>query len=312
MPDEELAGYPVEQDLATALSRWNPEGVIVSNPTALHMEVAVPAAESGSHLLLEKPISHNMAMVEPLQKALQKNRAQALVGFQFRFHPGLREVKKLLDREAIGQPISARVVWGEYLPGWHPWEDYRNSYSARKDLGGGVVLTLSHPFDYLRWLFGEVISVRAEVRRSKSLDLAVEDTADALLGFERDMTAAVHLDYNQRPPVHWLEIVGSAGTLRWDNADGAVRWWSADLEEWMAITAPAGFERNAMFLAEMENFLAVVKGSASPVCTLTDGIKALEIALGVLQSAKEGIRVEIPKHSSWAEKGDKHAISGME
>jgi predicted dehydrogenase len=80
----------------------------------------------------------------------------------------------------------------------------------------------------------------------------------------------------------------------------------------MAITAPAGFERNAMFLAEMENFLAVVKGSASPVCTLTDGIKALEIALGVLQSAKEGIRVEIPKHSSWAEKGDKHAISGME
>ena len=82
--------------------------------------------------------------MDELQRILLKQDKQALVGFQFRFHPGLQQVKRLLEEGAIGRPFSVRAHWGEYLPGWHPWEDYRQGYSARPDLGGGVVLTLCH------------------------------------------------------------------------------------------------------------------------------------------------------------------------
>ncbi len=150
LPDDELGILPVEYDLNHALLHWQPEGVVISNPTALHLEVAIPAAEAGCHLLIEKPMSHSTDGLDTLTKALRKGGGQVLVGYQFRFHPGLLAVKQLLEKEAIGCLISARVHWGEYLPDWHPWEDYRHSYSARSDLGGGVVLTLSHPFDYLR------------------------------------------------------------------------------------------------------------------------------------------------------------------
>ncbi|MBI2330734.1 MAG: Gfo/Idh/MocA family oxidoreductase [Chloroflexi bacterium] len=53
LPDDELAGYPVETDLAEALKRHKPDAVIISNPTSLHLDVAIPAAEAGCAILLD-------------------------------------------------------------------------------------------------------------------------------------------------------------------------------------------------------------------------------------------------------------------
>ena len=160
LPDDELAGFPVETDLLSALSH-HPDAVIISNPTALHLDIAIPAAQSGCYILLEKPVSHSMTRLGELEHAIQLNKLKVLVGFQFRFHPGLQKVKQLLDTGSIGDLLSARAHWGEYLPNWHPWEDYKLGYAARSDLGGGVVLTLSHPLDYLRWFLGDVESLWA-------------------------------------------------------------------------------------------------------------------------------------------------------
>ena len=226
LPDEELAGLPVETDLQSALA-WQPEAVVVSNPTALHLEVAIPAARAGCHLLLEKPVSHSLeGMDRAARGACNAGGGQALVGFQFRFHPGLQRIAALLAEGAIGKPLSARAVYAEYLPGWHPWENYRQGYSARADLGGGVILTLSHPLDYLRWLLGDAAAVWAFASHLSDLELDVEDTAEIGLRLAHGVLASVHLDYNQRPPAHTLEIVGSQGTLNWDNLSGDVNMFS--------------------------------------------------------------------------------------
>ena len=266
---------------------------IISNPTSMHMNIALAASKAGSHLFIEKPISHSIEGIYELQEIITENELHAYVGFQFRFHPGILHVKRLLEHEEIGEVLSAQVTWGEYLPNWHPWEDYRKSYSARKDLGGGVVLTLCHPFDYLRWLLGEVTQVTAETGKSGLLDLDVEDSADVTLRFEVGYRATVHLDYLQRPTIHQLRIVGSDGILLWDHADGSVRWWSADSNELPTLTVPRGFERNQLFVDELEHFLQVISGEAESRCSLEDGIRALEIALAVHQSAEHGKRIGI-------------------
>ena len=184
--------------------------------------VAIPAAAAGCHLLLEKPISHSLDGLAELQGRLQAAEARCWSASSFAFTPGCR---KLAAAARAGRhrarPLSARAHWGEYLPGWHPWEDYRQGYSARADLGGGVILTLCHPLDYLRWLLGEVEALWAFAGRLSDLELDVEDTAEIGLHFAGD-SGSVHLDYNQRPPLHSLEIIGAQGTLRWDNADGAI------------------------------------------------------------------------------------------
>lgn len=312
--DGELAAFPddaaaasaritTETDLASALAH-KPDAVIVANPTALHLQVAIPAAEAGCHLFLEKPISHSMEGVPELRQAVQQGGGQVFTGFQFRFHPGLQQAKELLQAGFIGRPLSARAHWGEYLPGWHPWEDYRRGYSARADLGGGVVLTLSHPLDYLRWMLGEVSALWAFTGRLGDLELDVEDTAEVGLQFTNGALASLHLDYNQRPPAHFLEIIGTSGVLRWDNQDGRVQVNRASSDASVSdvthsepplraselpLRAVDPFvDRDALFISEMRHFLDLIRGLAAPGCTLEDGLRALELALAVHQSAREG------------------------
>ena len=286
MPEDELAGIPVESDLRRALAQ-KPDVVIVANPTALHLDVAIPAAEAGCHLLLEKPISHSLERVDVLAAAAHKSGSRILVGFQFRYHPALRKARELLQAGFIGQVLSVHAHWGEYLPDWHPWEDYKQGYAARPDLGGGVILTLCHPLDYLRWLCGDVESLWAFTSTS-GLGLSVEDAAEIGLRFRMGAIGSIHLDYDQRPPSHHLEVVGSQGTLRWDNGDGILHCYRVETNIWEAFAPPEGFERNVMFLEEMRHFLSVARGESEPICTLEDGKRTLQMALTAMESGQSG------------------------
>jgi predicted dehydrogenase len=296
LPDEELGDFPIVTDLKAALDQ-RPEAVIIANPTALHLGTAIPAAQIGCHLLLEKPVSHTIEGVSALRQAVQQGGGQVLVGFQFRFHPGLAQLATWIAEGAIGRPLSFRAHWGEYLPDWHPWEDYRQGYSARSELGGGVILTLSHPLDYLRWLLGEVDCLWALAAKSGDLEIDVEDTAEIGLRFQNGAIGSVHLDYNQRPPAHTLEIIGTRGTARWDNQDGSAWLYHAGRRKWQRVSPERGqglkrsFERNDLFLAEMRHFLAVARGEVQPACNLEDGIAALRLALAAQQSARQGDRI---------------------
>lgn len=291
LAEAELDGYAVETDLDTALAH-KPDAVIVANPTALHLDVAIPSAARGCHILLEKPISHSRERLAELRSTAERSGSRILVGFQFRFHPTLQTAAELLASGALGRVISAHAHWGEYLPNWHPYEDYRAGYSARADLGGGVVLTLSHPFDYLRWLLGEANAVWASLGNSGELDIAVEDIADIGLRFAGDAQASVHLDYLQQPPSHWLDIACMHGRLRWDALTGILRQTDASGAE-KEYTLEPGFERNDLFIAQTRHFLEVVVGKATPLCTLEDGERALRIALAVHQADKEGRQIAL-------------------
>ncbi len=293
LPDAELGDLPTFTELSLALAE-KPDGVIIANPTALHLEVAIAAAMAGAALLIEKPISDGLAGLGKLQSALAQSGKPAMVGFHFRFHPVLNQIKTLLESDKLGKPLSARAHWGEYLPGWHPWEDYRSSYAARADLGGGVVNTLSHPLDYLRWLLGEVESVSAWTGKLSELELDVEDHAEILMRFAAGEVASVHLDYYQRPPSHTLEITCEGGRICWDNATGEAQVFHAQSGATDLLVPPEGFERNQMFLDEMSTFVRLCQGEKLPHCTLTDGIRAQELVLAVKQSAAhEGVMVRL-------------------
>ncbi len=294
LPEEELAGLPVEHDVEAALKRWRPDAVVVATPTALHLDTAIPAARAGCHLLIEKPVSHSLAGIGELQSAVAATGSRVLIGYQLRFHPGLERVRKWLEQGAIGRLTAVRAHRGEYLPGWHPWEDYRTGYSARSDLGGGVVLTLSHPLDYASWLFGRPAGLWAQLSHASDLELGVEDSAEIVLVYAAGFTVSLHLDYIQRPPEHSLTIIGTQGTIRWNELDGAARLHATRAEGEVVVHPPASFERNHLFLEEMRHFLSVVTRDTQPACTLDDGVIALRLALAAKGSSSTGCVVELP------------------
>ncbi len=306
LPDGELAGYPVETDIHEALKKHKPDAVVVANPTALHLDVAIPAAEAGCHILLEKPISDSLDRLDVLQKAAEKSGSKILVGFQFRYHPTLNKAREIIQQGALGKILTVHAHWGEYLPQWHPWEDYRQSYAARADLGGGALRTLTHPLDYLRYLIGEVESLWSFNGHLSSLEVDVEDAAEIGLRFVSGALGGVHLNYVQRPPRHRLEIVGTDGTLRWDNADGILHFYKmpATFGTWSdnppapvveRYDPPEGFERNHLFVAQTRHFVETASGESEPRCTLADGVQALRLALAAQESQRLGMAIKIPK-----------------
>jgi predicted dehydrogenase len=299
LPEDELAGYPVETDLQEALQKHQPDAVVVANPTSMHLDVAIPAAETGCHILLEKPVFHSLEQIDVLQKTAEMSSSRILVGFQFRYHPTLNKARELIQSNALGKILTVHVHWGEYLPQWHPWEDYRQSYAARADLGGGVIVTLTHPLDYLRYLLGDVESLWSFNGHISPLEIDVEDVAEIGLKFTNGAVGGVHVNYFQRPPVHHLEIVGTNGTLRWDNVDGILHFYKfpatfgsysdnppAPVVE--SFSPPRGFERNQLFVAQTRHFIEVVRGEAEPSCSLEDGVQALRLALAAYQSQETG------------------------
>ncbi|HEY9525833.1 MAG TPA: Gfo/Idh/MocA family oxidoreductase, partial [Anaerolineales bacterium] len=112
LPDDELTGYPVETNIQEALEKHTPDAVIVANPTSMHLEIAIPAAQAGCHILLEKPVSHSLERLDVLQKAVEKSGSKILVGFQFRYHPTLNKARELIQSNTLGRILTVQAYWG--------------------------------------------------------------------------------------------------------------------------------------------------------------------------------------------------------
>ncbi len=295
LPEDELVDYPAETDLESALRKHRPDAVVVANPTALHLSVAIPAARLGCAILLEKPISATLRGVHELESASVESGARVLVGFQFRFHPVLQFIRQAILDDQIGRIISGHVHFGEYLPAWHPWEDYRRGYAARADLGGGVLLTQCHALDYLPWLIGQPEAAFGLTGKLSDLEVDVDDNAEIVLRILGGAMGTIHLDYAQQPPSHTLEVEGTRGSLHCDLLAGTTRIYRSDRSAWEEHPLPPDWERNTMFLDEMKHFLAVARGEKQPACTLADGVRVMQLIEAIRRSNKTGRIVSLKR-----------------
>jgi len=274
-----------------------PDAVLICNPTSLHVPVALSAARAGSNLFIEKPLSHSYEQVEELIDIVEGRSLKAVVGYQMRFHPCLLHLDELIQEQTIGNVTAVRIEVGEYLPGWHQYENYRQMYASRKDLGGGVILTQSHELDYVYWLFGFPHRVFAMGGHLSSLDVDVEDTASILMDCEvhgRPIPISVHLDYIQRPPSRICEIVGDSGKIIVDLRALSVTVFD-DQGTVTEATAYEGHERNQLFLDEIKYFLEYIQGGPAPLVKLRDAAQSLRIGLAARESMLTGKVVDLTR-----------------
>lgn len=279
---EQEYNLKVFTDLHQALNE-KPDAAFICNVTSAHIPCALEAAKAGCHLFLEKPVSNSMEGIDELAKIAKEKNLKVFVGFQNRYNPALRAAKKYISEGLIGSIISVHSEVGERLTTMHTYEDYKTTYMARSDLGGGVILNqMIHEIDYLRFIFGDLELINAAGSTGeKGLGIDVDDCCNAILK-AGDIPVSLHGDFYQYPPNRFVKIIGSKGKIISDIIANTVTLCTGND---VTTTDFKDFTRNDMFVDELKAFINCVETGCEPEITLDDGIASLKIALSAKSAA---------------------------
>lgn len=221
-PDRDRAAALAADGVAVADSpdASGADGVVIASPTTRHAEQLHAALAYGARVLVEKPLA---VRADEVARIVAEAGDRIMVGYNLRLHEPVELLVSRFRAGDAGTPLAARLWFGQYLPDWRPGVDHRVTYSARRDLGGGVLLDAIHELDLAVWLFGDDLQVaHARLDRLGDLDIDVEDTVRALLTGPGGAPVEIALDYLSRTYRRGIEIIGSDATLRFDWTRGAV------------------------------------------------------------------------------------------
>ncbi len=204
--------YKTYSSLDSALKEFKPEIVIISNETSHHLKAMNHLQESGYKgvVVVEKPLSEKPFNFKHNFKAL-------IVSYNLRESEVLKKLKSEIESKKI---ITANVSCGQYLPDWRPGRDYREIYSAKKEMGGGVLRDLSHELDYVVWLFGQVKQVAAIGGHLSDLEINSDDVVMFIANSEKCPAISVSLNYLDRVPRREIIVNCSDATYSADLIKG--------------------------------------------------------------------------------------------
>lgn len=273
-----------------AALKLRPDLVFITNPSSRHLPTAKLFLRDGIHLLIEKPLGDNLPEARRFLRQARRTKNAILVGYQLHYHPLFSEAKKLLQKRVLGRLGSVNVSVGYYAPIFHRYESYRNSYLARANLGGGVILTQSHEINSIIELFGMPKSITALGGRKSGLRINVEDTADVLCDYGK-FSLTLHMDYLQYQNQRSYRFIGDKATVDLDLAANT-----------LAVVTTAGkikteslprFERNSMYRAEQKDLLRQIEKRRFDRTNLENAVAVLEFAAAIKQSIRRGKEIAL-------------------
>ncbi|MBP9694932.1 MAG: Gfo/Idh/MocA family oxidoreductase [Candidatus Magasanikbacteria bacterium] len=269
------------------------DAAVICSPSRFHPEHALLCSEKGMHLFIEKPAAPSKEGIAALDVIAKNKKIITMVGSNWKFHPLFQKMKILIEDGVVGKILSARCQFGQYLPDWHPWEDYRRGYSANQKLGGGILLD-SHEFDYLTWFLGPVSTLISLSGKVSGLEIDVEDVAETILRFESGAIGEIHVDYIQRFYQREFEFFGETGSISWSAKDKKVVLESVgkDAQEFVL---PADYDTNDMYVEEMKHFLHCVETNTQTITPLEQGIRVVELILAAKESNQNGRAITFSK-----------------
>ena len=280
LPDEgQPAPDRIFDDLEHALAE-HPDVVVVANPTALHLPTALAAVRAGCHVLVEKPLSHNLDDCQTLADEAHARGVVVAVACNLRHHPSVRAVKGLVVGGQFGAILLARADFGTYLPDWHRWEDYRTSYAARRELGGGAALTHIHEIDCLLWLVGPARSAGGVALGRHPLGTDVDEACALTILHRSGAVSTATLSLAQKPATRSLDLRLTGGIITLDLTTGRYAARLANGPTWEG-EPPPGFDFDHTYRDQAIAFASAVQGEDAPIVHLDEAVAALAVALSV-------------------------------
>lgn len=285
--------YYVSNDLNHVLKMKQPFAAIISNAAPFHCNIACKLISLGIHVLIEKPLADQCKNGSKLYNySLKYPDVVILIGYHLRYKPGYKMVKSVLQTERIGDLYFAKAHVGHYLPLWRP-TDYSESVSAKKSLGGGVLLELSHEYDYIKDLFGSPTSITCQMKKISDLNIDVEDVAITIFGYNTPFIVEIHQDMFSLPPMRCLKVVGHKGYLSWDIRKDLVKYFLNKEQTWHTLLESDKFSKEQPYVDEIRHFLACIVGDEQPEVTIKDGYETLKLIELAKISFKEQATIRV-------------------
>jgi predicted dehydrogenase len=262
----------------------NPDFAFIASPASMHLQHAAVFRQAGIPVLLEKPFSHQLTLAEQFKNASAPDYLCSL-GYCLRYLPSAQIVRDLLAEQRIGSIYSVHASVGQHLSQWRRETDYQQSVSARSELGGGVLLELSHEFDYLVWLFSPLTVRFCQLNRSE-LQLDVEERADLVMTGQDGLVCYLHLDFVQSVPQRSCMIIGQNGRIEWDLLGNSVYLTTTTGRE--LIYHQPDWDKNQMYLFMLQDFVKSVHLKTQAPIPMQAGIEVLRLIEQSKQLASRG------------------------
>ncbi len=243
----------------------NYDAIIIANPTAKHYSSLLTLIERADFFLIEKPIFDSKNY--DTSRFFEKN---IYVACPLRHSKVIQEVKLIAKAERI---LYARAISSSYLPDWRPNTDYRENYSAKRKLGGGVGIDLIHEWDYIIELFGYPQNLFSIMAKNSNLEIETNDVAEYIAKYP-DIVVSLHLDYFGRKARRELELFTENDTIIADLINNSIKWLNA------GRTVCLEDSRDDYQLREMEYFLDIVEGKKKNINSIERALNTLQIARG--------------------------------
>lgn len=253
---------------------------VIASPAPCHAAHAIPFIAANIPVLIEKPIVVSEEDAQRLLEASKKYKTPLAVGYCLRYLPSALVTHRALEEELAGLLLNARISIGQYLPDWRATKDYRDSVSASKALGGGVLLELSHEFDYARWMMGELRVHSAIIRNSGTLGIDVEDLVDVVALTERQAVVHLHLDFLQRKAHRQCDFIGTKGRIEWDLILNQVLLHTDKRTE--VLYADTAWDKNRMYLDMLTDFTRLIAGQPNQCILVNDAVATI----GLIENIK--------------------------
>ena len=283
---------------------FSPHLAVIACPAPFHISIAQALVEKGTHLLVEKPLSHSASGVKYFLDLCKNTNIVLLIGYNLRFFESLQFFRKAIKEGVIVKLISFRCEVGQHLPSWRTDRNYRESVSAQKKLGGGCLLELSHELDYINWIFGEIEWVSGIISCQSNLDIDVEDTAHVTFGLKPSedgfqLIGVVNLDFIRQDTTRYCLAIGEKGTLRWDGITGEVMLFEKSKKNWDLLLACPD-EVNTSYIMEWKYLLNCIEEKKQNFNSGEDGLKVLEIIDAVRESSLNEKKFFLKNKQAWS------------
>ena len=246
------------------------DAVFVTNPTSMHYETIEKFSKNTQSFFIEKPVFDSTNVDETIFEKIKG--IKSYVACPLRYNAVLQYVKAHIN---LSEVVCARAISSSYLPNWRPGQDYRKTYSAHKDMGGGVSIDLIHEWDYLTWLFGMPTQCQQIIGKVSDLEIDSDDLA-IYIG-KNDKTAfELHLDYFGRHTLRTLDLFTVDDTIHCDLIAGTVSY----LKSGNVVKLES--ERNAFQMREIEHFFEIINNKTINDSTPEHAYSVLKITKGEL------------------------------
>lgn len=260
---------------------------IVASPSSFHAIHAKKLLLAKIPCLIEKPITNNFEEARELLKIQNQTGTPSCVGYCLRYLPSSLKMKKLIEKNIIGHIYNVSVCAGQFLPDWRSLKNFKNSVSAKKNLGGGVLLELSHEIDYIQWLLGPVKVHYAKLRSSSELNLEVEEIADAVLVSNTGTICNMHLDFLQKKVTRTCSFIGEKGKLDWDLLTNTITLYTK--YETVCLFDKPNWDSNDMYICLLRDFFRLIKGFKNKTIDIEEATKTLELIQSIKSFASKGV-----------------------